>query len=119
MAVKQLGRWRTSDPVHPIGAKPGAFTRPLVADAAPPRRESVHIHLHGRTYDQAAPRRTPVRDEPMTTEGLPEVRRSQTTEPPAAGFRGESVDLRGRNQLGRRWDMWSMGRGKSMSSFPP
>jgi hypothetical protein len=73
-------------------AKPGAFVRSPVADAAPPRpaRRDVHIYLHGRTADQ----------EPMTRGGLPLARRDQTTEPPDAGFRGPSVDLRGRGSRG-------------------
>jgi hypothetical protein len=39
----------------------------------------------------------------MTTGGFPLARRDQTTEPPDAGCRGPSVDLRGRDQEGRNW----------------
>jgi hypothetical protein len=92
MAVRM--RW-TSTGADLIGSKPrdGAMLRGF-DDPRPGRREThTHIYLH----DQAAPRRAAVRDgEPMTTGGLSEVRRDQTTEPPDAGFRGRpSVDLRG------------------------
>jgi hypothetical protein len=57
-ATKQLGRWRTSDPSHPIGAKPGAYIRSPVADAAPPARfDTAHTLTSICTGRPIRPRR--------------------------------------------------------------
>ncbi len=83
-----------------IGPRDGAMVRQIDKPRSP-RRGPVHIHLHGvRTADQSTPQRSPA---PQSTGGLPAARRDQTTEPEEGGFRGSSVDLRGRDQEGRNW----------------
>jgi hypothetical protein len=84
-----------------IGSRDGALVR-QIDEPRSPRRGAVHIHVHGvRTADQATPLRSPATRGDQSTGDQPLVRRDQTTEPEDAGFRGPSVDLRGRDQEGR------------------